>query len=140
MKHAEIELPRKLVQDILKQAQLSPDSEICGLIGANQIGKPECCYPIKNCAENPSDRYLLDSSQQIAAMKTIRQQNQNLFAIYHSHPNSPALPSKIDIEEATYKEAYQLIISLQTKGVLEIRAFSINANTVQEIPISLIEA
>ncbi|QWF70307.1 M67 family metallopeptidase [Methylomonas paludis] len=135
----EINLPRKLTNQLLHLAQLSPEAEICGLIGANQAGIPSSCYPVDNSATNPDNRFLMDAGQQINALRAIREKSETLFGIYHSHPHAPAIPSATDLELASYPEAVQLIISLNTKGVLEIRAYRINAKTAQEIKLNLIE-
>jgi len=83
-------------------------------------------------------RFQLDEKQQINAFATMRHKNEALFAIYHSHPNSPAVPSLTDIKLAAYPDAIYLIISLNTKGVLEIRGFSIINETVEAMALSLI--
>jgi len=59
------------------------------------------------------------------------------FAIYHSHPHAPATPSTTDIELANYPDALHLIISLNTKGVLEIRGFTIIDQSVEEVLLSM---
>lgn len=135
----EICLPRKLINQLLHLAQLSPDAEVCGLVGADEDGLPSTCYPVDNTAANPQIRFSLEPSQQIAAMKQMRDAGQTLFAIYHSHPTAPAVPSATDIEQASYPDALHLIISLNTKGVLEMRAFKIAGNQVEEFPLRLIE-
>lgn len=136
----EIRLPRKLTNRLLHLAQISPDAEICGLIGANADGQPATCYPINNDADTPQNRFLLDASQQIAAMKQMRERGECLFAIYHSHPHTPALPSVIDVEQAAYPEALHLIISLDTKGVLELRGFQIQGQQISECGLELVES
>ena len=68
----------------------------------------------------------MDAQQQIDAMRTMRESNQDLFAIYHSHPNSEASPSERDLDEATYYEILYIIISLSTQGDPEIRGFWID--------------
>lgn len=140
MNRLEIQLPRKLTNRLLHLAQLSPEQEICGLIGADSSGLPTSCYPIDNSAETPANRFLLDARQQIAAMKHMRENAENLFAVYHSHPHAPALPSSSDIEQAAYPEALHLIISLNTQGVLELRGFQISDGGVRECRLALIEA
>lgn len=139
MNNQDICLPRKLTNQLLHWAQLSPDAEVCGLVGADADGIPVNCYPVSNSAENPQKRFLLDPGQQIAAMKQMRDKQQTLFAIYHSHPKAPAEPSPTDIEQASYPDALHLIISLNTKGVLEMRGFKITDNDVEEYPLRLIE-
>jgi len=134
MNQEEIQIPRKITNQLLHLAQVSPDFEVCGLIGSKN-GLPTHCYPIKNSAELPQQRFLLDAGQQISAMAKMRELGEELFAIYHSHPTSPALPSSYDLELAAYPEALYLIISLNTKGILEMRGFKIVQKTALEIPL-----
>jgi proteasome lid subunit RPN8/RPN11 len=133
-----IQIPRKIANQLLHLAQISPDIEVCGLIGSKE-GWPCSCYPIKNTAEQPQQRFQLDPSQQISAMAKMRGQGEELFAIYHSHPTSPAIPSVTDLNLASYPDALYLIISLNTKGILEMRGFKINHKSAQEIALSLSE-
>ena len=135
----EIQIPRKIANQLLHIAQISPDQEICGLISA-KAGNPCRCYPIKNVADNPKQRFLLDPAGQIDALREMREQGEELFAIYHSHPAAPAMPSTTDLELAVYPEALYLIISLNTKGVLEMRGFNIDQHNSQEIPLLLCES
>jgi proteasome lid subunit RPN8/RPN11 len=136
MKTAEIQIPRKLIQQLLHHAQNSPDSEICGLIGVKN-GVPCRCYPVDNSADQPKDKFLLDAQQQIAAQVAMRNKGEELFAIYHSHPTAPALPSQTDIALANQPEALHLIISLNTKGVLEMRGFRIADGHAREVILTL---
>ena len=138
MTPTEIQIPRKLANQLLHLAQISPDAEVCGLIGSKN-GLPCHCYPIKNAAELPQQRFLLDAGQQISAMAKMRELREDFFAIYHSHPSAPPLPSSYDRELSAYPEALYLIISLNTKGILEMRGFKIDRKTVREIPLVLSE-
>jgi proteasome lid subunit RPN8/RPN11 len=121
MSASPITLPRDLVNRLLHQAQES-EQEICGLIGAVN-GHPHRLYPIINVSEQPHTRYHMDPALQIAALRELRENGETLFAIYHSHPTSPAQPSQLDLLEWTYPEALCLIVSLNTRGVLELRGF-----------------
>jgi [CysO sulfur-carrier protein]-S-L-cysteine hydrolase len=134
----EFQIPRKLTNQLLHLAQLSPDYEICGLVGSKN-GIPNTCYPIANIAKQPQQRFLLDAKQQIDAMATMRKQGEELFAIFHSHPKAPAEPSSYDLEVAAYPDALYLIISLNIKGVLEMRGFKISQRKAQEIVLTLLE-
>jgi len=136
MMPAEIQIPRKLANQLLHLAQQSPNLEVCGLI-SSKAGLAQHCYPINNVAENPAQHFLLDTSQQISAMSKMRENKQELFAIYHSHPTAPAVPSSEDLALAAYPAALYLIISLNTKGILEMRGFKINKDSAQEISLTL---
>jgi proteasome lid subunit RPN8/RPN11 len=133
-----IQIPRKIANQLLHLAQISPELEVCGLIGSKN-GLPSSCYPVRNSAEQPRQRFQLDAGQQISAMAKMRDKGEELFAIYHSHPTAPATPSITDLELASYPEALYLIISLNTKGILEMRGFKIEHKSAQEIALSLSE-
>ncbi|MCX7101634.1 MAG: M67 family metallopeptidase [Methylobacter sp.] len=136
MSQKPIQISRKITNQLLHLAQTSPDVEICGLIGSRN-GQPCSCYPIMNVAEQPQQRFQLDASQQISAMTSMRDSDEELFAIFHSHPTSPATPSINDLTLTAYPEALNLIISLNTKGVLEIRGFKLNHHAAEELELSL---
>ncbi|PKM12124.1 MAG: hypothetical protein CVV13_06460 [Gammaproteobacteria bacterium HGW-Gammaproteobacteria-3] len=131
-----IQIPRKITNQLLHFAQLSPHLEICGLIGSLD-GEPCHCYPVSNCAERPENRFQLDPQEQITAFSQMRERGERLFAIYHSHPGAPAIPSPTDLALAAYPQALTLIISLNTKGVLEMRGYRIADQKAQEITLSL---
>ena len=133
----EIQIPRKITNQLLHQAQISPDLEICGLIGSHKH-IPTTCYPITNVATKPAQRFLLEPKQQINALSVMRERNEQLFAIYHSHPSAPAIPAETDIAMATYPDLLTLIISLNTKGVLELRGFRLKQNPPEEIKLILV--
>jgi len=131
-----IALPLKLTQQLLQHAQSTPNQEVCGII-SQQYDSVFHCYPIDNVAEQPEKYFLFDEKQHIAAVVTMREQGQSLFAIYHSHPTAAALPSSTDIAMSNDSNAVYLIISLNTKGVLELRGFKIVAEQVQELTLTL---
>lgn len=132
-----MDIPRRLVNQILHHAQEFPEREVCGLIGSRN-GVPVQCYPVPNVAEHPECRFLLDARQQINAMRLMRERGEELFAIFHSHPTGTAEPSVADLQQADYPEALYLIASLGTKGVLELRGFRLNAaHEFVEVPLRL---
>ena len=129
-------LPRPLVNQILAHAQQNPEIEVCGLIG-NSTSSQKDYYPVDNVAENASCRFLMDAPQQISAIKKMRNKQQQLFAIVHSHPGTSATPSQLDIDESSYKDVFYIIISLNTKGVLEMRAYTQQQKSMQEVDLIL---
>ncbi len=118
------QLPRPLINQLLAQAQKSPEAEVCGLIGAG--GEAHTLYPIANIAEQADHLFAMEPRGQIDAMRTMREAGETLFAIYHSHPHAPAKPSAADLKEAAYPEALYLIVSLDTKGVLDLRGYRLS--------------
>lgn len=136
MTTTEIELPRKLTNQLLHLAQLSPTKEICGLIGS--INGTACnSYPIDNSSHQAETHFQLETQQRRTTLQNISDNHEALFAVYHSHFSPLTPPSISDIELTGNPEANYLIISLNTKGVLEIRAFAIINKTIQEKTLRL---
>lgn len=135
----DITFPRPLVQKLLAHAQSQPHQEVCGLI-SSQHGQPVRHYPIPNCAADPSCQFMLDEVGQLAAQKTMRNAGETVFAVYHSHPTAPAVPSAADIAECGYPELLYCVISLNTKGVLEMTGWqlpSTTAGTAQPVRLKI---
>jgi proteasome lid subunit RPN8/RPN11 len=129
-------LPRALVDQILHQAVTSPDAEVCGLIAARH-GRPVRVVPISNVADQPARRFAMDPAGQIDAQRTMRQQDEELFGIYHSHPHSAAEPSAADLEQIGYPHALYLIVSLETPDIPQIRGFRLHNGIPTEVQLEI---
>jgi len=117
-----VSLPRTLVNQLLTHAQQNPESEVCGLI-SGQGGHAVRIYPAVNISAQPGHLFDMDPEAQIDSMRHMRECGDELFGIYHSHPYSPPEPSPEDLDKAAYPDALYLIISLDTKGVLQMRGY-----------------
>lgn len=133
-----VRLPRAIVNQLLHLAQKSPHEEICGLISRDRHGFRKC-YPVANTAGDKKRFFALDPRGQIAAMRIMREHGEELAAIYHSHPDSPPLPSLADVEQHEYPDVLYLIISLGTRGVLEMRGFRMRGREIVEAAIGMQE-
>ncbi len=104
-------LPPVIAEQLTALALATPEAEVCGLLGgkANVI---HSFHPVANVASDPACEFLLDAEGQIKAMREIRQKNESLRAIFHSHPCAPAEPSITDRQQATYADVYYIIVSL----------------------------
>ena len=134
-----IELPRTLAVQLLTHAQSSPDQEICGLVAASG-GEPHRAIRISNASAEPRRLFEMDDAELLAAMKLMREKEESLFAIYHSHPDSAPTPSITDLERAGHPDALHLIISLGTKGVLEMQGWRIVDGAAKPVEIGIRES
>ena len=132
-----VNIPRTLVNRILTLAQGSPDEEVCGLVSARD--QDMRCIPVANVASDRQRRFTMDPAQQIDAMRAMRERGETLFAIYHSHPAGPAEPSSTDIEQAGYPDVLHLIVSLNTKGVLELRGYRFKQDTAEPVHLEILD-
>lgn len=133
-KPEQVRLPRLLTNAILDHVRETPAQEVCGLVTASG-GEARACLRIDNIAADPRDRYVMNPEALVRALYDLEQRGETLFAIYHSHPQGQAAPSATDIAEAGYPEAIYLIVSLGTRGVMEMRAWRIRGGAAQEVEL-----
>jgi len=121
-------LPAQIYAEVLNQAQAELPNECCGLLAGRiekaaggAVGRVAGCYPLINAAASPKE-FTSEPNSMFAAAKAMRQEGIDILAIYHSHPNSPPVPSKTDLERNYSPEVMNLIVSLQT-DVPEMRAW-----------------
>ncbi|MHA7834538.1 MAG: M67 family metallopeptidase [Algiphilus sp.] len=115
-------LPRRVAIQLMHAAQSQPEREVCGLIAEGDDGN-KCIYPIRNAAAEPERAFEMDAEALVTAHRRMRESGQQLWAIYHSHPHGDATPSRADLHESGHPEALQIIVSLDIRGVLQLRAW-----------------
>lgn len=129
-----ISIPRTLANQILTHAQQQAGNEACGLVSAHE-GQPNRVYPVQNVAGDPQHLFEMDPGILIDSIRDIRNQGNELFAIYHSHPDAPAWPSATDLAQANYPDTLYLIVSLNTRGVLEMRGFYLREQQIENVEL-----
>nr|MBV6629859.1 hypothetical protein [Oceanococcus sp. HetDA_MAG_MS8] len=110
---------RSLVQDILAGAQDCPNDTRCGLI----------------CGSNFEAARVL--WVELSALDTTLAQHPDALATLVTHPDTPPEPSVAERELPRPQSQLLLIASLNTRGVLEMRAFDNHQADAQGIPITL---
>lgn len=131
-----IPLPRTLVNRILTHAQKFPEQEVCGLLSARDHC-PHRVYPVDNVSGAPARLFAMDPREQIDAMRHMREQGEELFGIYHSHPHSPPTPSTEDLAQAGYPDALYLIVSLDTTGVLQMKGYYLKNGATEPVELEV---
>lgn len=128
----QIVIPKRLLSQIIQHARDGSPFEVCGLLGGHGQEVLEV-YPIKN-TELSTVSYFMDPKEQLRAMKAMRQKNQKMVGIYHSHPVAEAYPSQKDVSLAFYDDVAYVIVSLMHEPP-QVRAFEIKEGRVKEIPV-----
>jgi proteasome lid subunit RPN8/RPN11 len=129
-------IARSVHQAILEHARQMAPLECCGLLGGRQ-GTAERYYPLRNELASPV-RYQGDASDMLAAFRDLRERELELVAIYHSHPTSAAVPSRIDLENNFYDDIPHLILSL-AEAPPALRAYRLGAADYTELEWQLAE-
>ena len=93
-------------------------------------------YPLVNALADPR-RYESEPRSMFHAFKDSRDRGLEFLAIYHSHPNSPPVPSKTDLELNYSEDVVNIIISLQGDPP-EVRAYWLTATSFQEAQVVVI--
>lgn len=109
-------LPRWIYDFIVQQAKEEAPNECCGMLAGfpSDASTPvtfEAVFPLENEAHSPT-RYFC-SSGLFEPFKQMRAENLQLLAIYHSHPQQPALPSATDLSQNYYPDVWHAIVSLE---------------------------
>ncbi len=125
-----------VLDEIVEHAKSSYPMESCGLL-VGQGGYAARLLPMENCLASKSE-YEMDPGQLIRALRALRESGEELAAIYHSHPSSPAEPSKRDIARALYPDSAYLIVSLAEPLQPQVRAFRIAGGQADEIELHVI--
>jgi proteasome lid subunit RPN8/RPN11 len=127
-------LSAQFVTEMFAQAQAELPNECCGILAgrieAGGIGRVVQRYPLKNAAASPVE-YLSDPPDMFVAVRDMRQRGIDILAVYHSHPTSAPLPSRIDRERNYSPEIVNLIISLQG-GTPIMRGWWLTADSATE--------
>jgi proteasome lid subunit RPN8/RPN11 len=123
---------RSMLEDVINQAP----NEACGMV-AGLDGFSEKVYSMTNILNSPI-RFRMEPEEQLKALIEIENLDLELLAIYHSHPNGPAVPSKTDIVEFAYPGTKYLIWS-RKQGKWVCHGYTIADQRVIEVPLMVIE-
>jgi proteasome lid subunit RPN8/RPN11 len=125
-------LPSQMRSEIVAHAVRDAPRECCGVI-IGRTGQAERLLPMRNVAEG-NRLYEIDPAQLIELeFQILPRDDSEIVAIYHSHPESPAYPSRTDVDLAFWPEAVYLICSLESAEQPVIRGFHLRDGTIEEV-------
>jgi proteasome lid subunit RPN8/RPN11 len=130
-----IQLRREHLDEICAHARESDPAECCGLIGGTLDDLATSIYRLRNIASNPQVSYEAAPEELFVAQRRMRDADEQLIAIYHSHPRAAdPQPSETDVRLAYYPSATYLIIGLGSSKPV-IRAFRISESELRWQPV-----
>ena len=114
-------LPQWLHDQIVAHAREGKPEEICGIVrGRGPLALQ--ALRARNIAAERIENYTVDP-QTLLLQFEFEDAGDEMTAIYHSHPVSPAYPSATDAWNAHYPEAIYLICSLEFDEAPVVRAW-----------------
>jgi proteasome lid subunit RPN8/RPN11 len=116
-------ITQALWQQIVEHCQHEYPKEACGMV-AGRDGLVQRVFPMRNVDASPIS-YQMDPKEQLLVMKQMRQANQSMQAIYHSHTASPAYPSPVDVSLAVYPDVNYILVSLKDQANPVVESYRI---------------
>lgn len=136
MPESAITLSRELAMQLLKHAQTSPQARVCGLLLGDAEGPREIMH-LHNQAADAGQRHAVDTQEFDNAVSQAQARGLSPLALYHSHPHSPPTPDSADRAACPDPALMLVVISLNIKGVLEMRAFTPMQGDLHETPVQI---
>jgi proteasome lid subunit RPN8/RPN11 len=128
-------IERQIIDKLIEHARKDAPLEACGYL-AEKDGIVSMHFPLTNI-DASAEHFSLGPSEQFSAIRKIRDLGLKMYAVYHSHPQSPARPSVEDIRLAYDPEIHYVIVSLQN-DTATVASFKIKNGTVTEENIEII--
>ncbi len=133
--------PSSIQAEIILQARAELPNECCGMLAGTiengAIGRVTRRLPLVNAAASPRE-FESEPRSMLSAEKARREEGLEFLAIYHSHPNSPPIPSNTDLQRNYSPDVVNLIISLQTDPP-EIRSWWLAVDGYQEAALEWVD-
>ena len=117
-----ISLQAEHLSEISAHGERDHPYECCGLL----LGRYETdglkvvveTYPISNAREESAkrNRFLIEPAELLSGERYARNKSLDIVGFYHSHPESPAVPSQYDLEHAWPTYSYIIVSVIQQKA------------------------
>ncbi len=90
-----LQLPQEISLSLIEHARREVPNECCGLLAGHPDGRVTHALPLVNRLESPV-QFESEPRSMFEAMKQMRKLGIEMLAVYHSHPLSHPMPSRID--------------------------------------------
>ena len=127
-------LPSTVRQEMIRDCLSRRPKEACGFLIANAAGMIERAQPMTN-VENSAIGYSMDPREQLKLDKELRQRQQRIIGIYHSHTASAAYPSSVDTQLAIAPDISYVVVSTMNVAQPEVKSYFISGQHVIPQPI-----
>ncbi len=127
MAREKMKITQEIVDAVFRHAKKDAPIEVCGYL-AGKEDEVTKCFPMTNI-DNSKEHFSFDPKEQFKVLKDARAKGFEVLAVYHSHPATPARPSKEDIKLAYDPTISYVIVSLAGKQET-IKSFKIQDGTV----------
>jgi proteasome lid subunit RPN8/RPN11 len=129
-----LRIPRILFDEMLVQASAERPYECCGLLAGRisadgAIAEVTERYALINELQSPIE-FQSEPRNHLAAERDMRRRELDVLAVYHSHPTSAPIPSRLDRERNYSERVMSLIVGLDG-GSADVRGWWLTAAEYQ---------
>lgn len=133
MKNNTITLTDQLYQQLCNHAKSCLPDEACGLISGNG-NFVKSVFHLPNTSSS-INRFYVKEQHVAKALHQISEKNEEVLAIYHTHPSSQATPSTSDLVNHPTSDIKMMILSLKQQPY-PIQCYQVNH--LSYTPISIV--
>jgi len=130
-----LRIKQDIIDRIVAHGRTEAPFEACGYL-AEKDGIIIQHFELTNIDKSPV-HFSMDPTEQFAVVKECRNQGLKICAVYHTHPETPARPSKEDIKLAYDPSVSYVIVSL-AEADPNIKSFNIQKGIVAPEPLRII--
>ena len=123
---------------VVAHAREEAPIECCGLL-LGRKGTVEECVRARNIRRSRTS-YLIDPADHFAAIRRARVEQRAVLGAYHSHPQSPPVPSETDVREALDRDLLYVIVSLADPAAPDVRGYVRVGVGLVPVPLSVVPA
>ena len=125
-----LRIEQHYLDEMIAHAREEAPNECCGvLLGSD--GRVRRFIRCTNAEHSPF-RYSVAPRELLDIDRQARENDWDVFVIYHSHLRSPAYPSPTDVRLAGYPEATYVLVSLADEQNPDVRAYQILDGAITE--------
>ncbi|MEW6009562.1 MAG: M67 family metallopeptidase [Candidatus Omnitrophota bacterium] len=131
-----MKIKREILNRIIEHAKKCSPIEACGYLAGKEklITKH---YELANMDES-QEHFSFEPGEQFRVLRDARANGLEIYAVYHSHPFSPARPSVEDIKLALDPNLSYCIVSLAGNKE-EVKSFRIKAEKVENEDLEVVD-
>jgi proteasome lid subunit RPN8/RPN11 len=130
---ASIRIPREVLDAIMAHARAESPNECCGLL-LGRASAIVAAHRARNELTSPA-RYRIRPEDHFAAIRAARRQGLEVVGAYHSHPASPPVPSRTDLDEALDAPFVYLIAGREARDEHAVRAWRLSKGNFVPVPL-----
>jgi proteasome lid subunit RPN8/RPN11 len=130
-----VEIAARAHSAVVAHARAALPSESCGVL-VGRDGHIVDAVAARNLSDDPH-RFLIDPQDHIDARRDARRRGLDVIGFYHSHPDAPAVPSRVDRAEANYPDHFYLIVGCLSDRE-DVRIFRLTDGVLVETPFAIV--